>query len=309
METTFTTSADLLSKIKAELLSKSWNLISETATRIRLKGASYADACFLQIETVSRSSGFQALEIRGSLDETFIAISPALHSVFKASGDNSFTRKDLRYQPNNVQNKLWLSANQSAFALAIFNGSNYPAWRFGFYDRPRIDKDPYAWGYGPIAFGDMHCYVAKSIYDGSNWRQLGSSFRMGSVNGTRTNYYDNLWFASNGRPFKAFMNPYSQCAMGKFIPITAIDNPSANFELGNSNGWDDSIKPFPAWMPELYGIDDSVTQNGEWLRCAFRGTIQFVATGFGHLPIGSITIINDISYLALGQNSAIILIR
>jgi hypothetical protein len=318
----FTTSAQLLTKLHDTLVLSGWKSITNTpgSGLIRLSGQSYSDLCFLQVNSLTRGTKL-AIELKGSLDSTFLTLSHTLPTAITQTTETTRTRLDLRYS-NGANNQLFLTASPDAFVIAIsdFNESQgaISCWRFGFYDRIEPFRDNFAWGLGPVHFGLYQNYVARRYIDNSLWFNLGNSYPLINARGDNTNYQPSNYYYFDQenaiQPYKSFMNPFSQCCMlnaQNGNPLN-VNQTSGAFYIGNSNGVLNSIKPFPFWIQEYgkSGTASGVLPNSRSLpiNTVMRGFVKYVASGFGHLPLGSITTINSIQYLALGGGTPLAMI-
>lgn len=319
----FTTSTALLTKLHDTLVLAGWTSITNTpgSGLIRLSGQSYSNFCYLQVDSVARGTK-TAIELKGSLDSTFLTLSHTLPTAITQTTETNRTRLDLRFS-NGANNQLFITASQDAFAIAIRDANEaqeaISCWRFGFYDRISPLTDNFAWGLGPVHFGLYQNYVARRFIDNSLWFNLGSSYPLINLRGGNTNYGPNNYYYFDGiepsiQAYKSFMNPFSQnCMMNRQAgnPISTSQSSGAYY-IGNTNGVLNSIKPFPFWIEE-YGKSGTVSgvlasETTLPTNIVFRGFVKYIASGFGHLPLGSITTINSIQYLALGGGTTLAMI-
>jgi len=311
----FSTGTQLLTILNTALLTESWaSLANNPGINIDLAGQSFGDSCYLRAIIVSRPNSEEALELIGSIDATYAALSPALATDIT----NTSTYKsllDLRYVPGGA-NSVWITASEDAFVIAIKHSTNtnVSAWRFGFYDRLRQDLDEFGWGLGPIHFGLGHDYVARSWASNTPWYYLASAFSQymaSDAYNLANNAYQYNRSSADSQSLKPFMNPFSQnCLANRTGRATNNSfNPTGNFYIGNTNGLDSSIKPFPFWVQETETLAIPNTENSPPIQSVFRGLIKYVATGFGHLANGTIVVVNSTQYLVIsrGCTSAIVI--
>lgn len=303
---TFLTDTDLLIAIENELIALQWIKLTSPANTLNMQGQSYGDFCYLNITIASRPNGQQALELRGSVDATFIQLSPPISADITNS---STTRSllDLRFEPNSSANRLWLIGTTDSFVIAIKNGdnNNVSCWWFGFLDRLDYTRDPYGWGLGPVHWGYGDTYIAKSWATNTDWFYLGSIFtanmQIDAFNAN--NAYGLNVSRPKTMPLKPFINPYSQSAVWHKATTNSASQVMGNPFVGTSLNQTGLTKVFPYWLQEIEAIPKLNTDSVPY-STVFRGFIKYIVTGFGYLPNGSIgTDIDGNQYLVIGRGS------
>lgn len=156
----FTSTSGLLTEIESTLNTAGWTTISSSSTELFIRGNSIIGnyPCFIDF-VVSGTSPNLTLTMRAWQESTKTTGSPAgIHTL-------TFT--------NGQINRLWLTANEEAGCVCIFNQNGASVGiHFGFLARYET-TDANAWMIGRLhSSGYLYAYVAKSKFNNTNWRQL-----------------------------------------------------------------------------------------------------------------------------------------
>lgn len=184
---TFSTATDLINHIETTLVAAGWVSITKVVgTSVFLRGTSLTNNHNCWVEFIISDSSY--LHVRGWLEQTRANASPQSTSL----GTGTFCRFTA-----NVENRLWITANQDAGCICIIpNSGTALGIHFGFLDRIET-TDQWAWMVGNIGYvanTSGLAYSAKDKYSlinniSSNWRAITTDLSMSNQWGT----YDATW--------------------------------------------------------------------------------------------------------------------
>jgi hypothetical protein len=166
----FTTAIALINQLETTLVAAGWTSLEKTAgVSLFVRGITAVNGhnCWIEF-LVSGTSPNLTLTMRGWLEPTKVVGSPnAIHTM-------TFTAGSI--------NRLWLSADQDAGCICIFDASGACAgYHFGFLIR--VDNsDANAWMVGRLySSGYAYAYVARSIVGSVAWKQIGADYAGGTI--------------------------------------------------------------------------------------------------------------------------------
>ena len=171
---------ELLTQIKDNLVSAGFTVVNDninSSNSLEIKGSSRSDECILIFSTESVTETQKTLFIVGDKNGLGTILSPSLKLNFVANG----------------QSRLYLTADESAGCIFIFNPASLSkSAHFGFLNRRNINN-PFVWMIGYLDQWLNKAYIAESAF-GETWKEFETFYYSSSESKTSPKGgYQYLW--------------------------------------------------------------------------------------------------------------------